>query len=66
MATKYNGYTILINAEQDDISGDWNGRFRIMNDENIVVYESFSETVDSKKEAVADAKEAAFAWIDSE
>lgn len=66
MAKNYKGYTILINAEQDDINGDWNGRYRIMSDESVVVYESFSGTVDSDKQAVAEAEEAACTWIDSE
>lgn len=66
MEKEYKGYTILINAEQDDINGDWNGRYRIMSDESVVVYESFSETVDNEKEAVSEAEEAACAWVDSE
>ncbi len=64
MANQYKGYSILVNAEQDDATGDWNGRYRIMNDEGVVVYESFSDVADTEEEAILDAEEAAYAWVD--
>lgn len=64
MAIQYKGYSILISGELDSVSGDWNGRYRILDEEGIVVYESFSDAAGSEEEALADAEEAAYAWID--
>jgi hypothetical protein len=64
MAIQYKGYSILISGELDSVSGDWNGRYRILDEEGVVVYESFSDSAGSEEEALADAEEAAYAWID--
>ncbi len=64
MTKQYKGFSILVNAEQDDTTGDWNGRYRIMNDEGVVVYESFSDVAATEDEAVSDAEDAAYAWVD--
>jgi len=64
MAIQYKDYSILVSGELDSVSGDWNGRYRIMDEEGIVVYESFSDAAGSEEEALADAEEAAYAWID--
>ncbi|MGV8711981.1 MAG: hypothetical protein ACWA6R_05460 [Nitrosomonas sp.] len=66
MAIQYKDYTIIISGELDSVSGDWNGRYRIMDEEGVVVYESFSDPAGSEEEALADAEEAAHAWIDQQ
>ncbi|MCE7915314.1 MAG: hypothetical protein DYH15_11715 [Nitrosomonas sp. PRO4] len=66
MAIQYEGYTILVSGELDNVSGDWNGRYRIVDREGIVVYESFSDAAGSEEEALADAEAAAYNWIDSQ
>ncbi len=37
-----------------------------MDEEGVVVYESFSDPAGSEEEALADAEEAAHAWIDQQ
>ena len=41
MNTDYKGYTIVAASEWDDASGLWNGRYRVLDDKGMVVYESF-------------------------
>ena len=64
MAIQYKSYTMLVSGELDNVSGDWNGRYRIMDKDGIVAYESFSDAAGSEEEALADAEEAAYAWVD--
>ena len=53
-------------AEYDDNSGCWNGRYRILNDDGVVAYESFVKPLSNQDEANEAAKIAARAWIDCE
>jgi hypothetical protein len=66
MNTDYKGYTIITASERDDASGLWNGRYRIMDDEGIVVYESFVEPLHDEDKAYEAANVAARAWIDGQ
>jgi len=66
MDQEYKGYTILVNAEHDDITKDWNGRYRIMNSEGIVAYESFSDPQKSEDIAKTAAEKAARSWVDQQ
>ena len=66
MNTDYKGYTIITASERDDASGLWNGRYRIMDDEGIVVYESFVEPLHDEDKAYEAANVAAHTWIDGQ
>jgi len=66
MAEKYKDYTIIVNADIDDASKLWNGRFRIMSDESIVVYESFSDPSSSEEQAKMIATSSAKRWVDQQ
>jgi hypothetical protein len=63
---EYEGYNIVASAEQDDTTGLWNGRYRILDNEGIVVYESFATPVDEESKALEAADTEARAWIDSD
>ena len=60
----YKGYIIVTGSERDDTSGRWNGRYRIMDEKGVVVYESFAEPVDDQMKAEEAANVEARAWID--
>jgi hypothetical protein len=62
----YKGYRIVASAEHDDTAGLWNGRYRIVDKESIVVYESFAMPVDEESKALEAAHAEAKAWIDSD
>ncbi|HEY6044298.1 MAG TPA: hypothetical protein VIU43_05315 [Nitrosospira sp.] len=62
----YKGYKIVASAEPDDTTGLWNGRYRILDREGIVVYESFSTSLDEESKAMEAANTEAKAWIDSD
>jgi hypothetical protein len=62
----YKGYKIVASAEQDDTAGLWNGRYRILDNEGIVVYESFVTPLDEESKALETAHVEARAWIDSD
>jgi hypothetical protein len=66
MNTDYKGYTIITASERDDASGLWNGRYRIMDDKGMVVYESFVEPLHDEDKAYEAANVAARAWIDGQ
>jgi hypothetical protein len=63
---EYEGYNIVASAEHDDTTGLWNGRYRILDNEGIVVYESFATPVDEESKALEAADTEARAWIDSD
>lgn len=62
----YKGYKIVASAEPDDTTGLWNGRYRILDREGRVVYESFSTSLDEESKAKEAANTEAKAWIDSD
>jgi hypothetical protein len=64
MNCDYRGYSIVSAAERDDSSGLWNGRYRILDDKGIVVYESFVEPLHDEEKAAITANAQARAWID--
>lgn len=64
MQIKYKGFSIITGAECDATSDVWNGRFRIMDNKDIVVYESFTKPNLNQTEASFAAKKAAYEWID--
>jgi hypothetical protein len=64
MNTNYKGYSIVAAAEYDDTSSLWNGRYRILDDQGIVVYESFVEPLSDQGQANEAANAAARDWID--
>ncbi|MBY0483981.1 hypothetical protein [Nitrosomonas sp.] len=66
MQIKYKGFSIITGAECDATSDVWNGRFRIMDNKDIVVYESFTQPTSYQAEASNTAKKAAYEWIDGQ
>ena len=66
MNANYKGYSIVAAAEHDDTSDLWNGRYRILDDQGIVVYESFVEPLSDQDQASDAANVAARVWIDGQ
>lgn len=64
MNADYKGYSIVTASEFDDSTGLWNGRYRILDDKGIVIYESFVEPLQNEDEAYENAAAEARAWID--
>jgi hypothetical protein len=64
MNVDYKGYSIVSGSECDDSTGLWNGRYRILDDKGVVVYESFVEPLHDQKKAHEAADIAAREWID--
>jgi hypothetical protein len=64
MNADYKGYRIVTAAERDDSTGLWNGRYRILDDKGVVVYESFVEPLHDQNKADEAATVEARAWID--
>jgi hypothetical protein len=62
----YKGYSILINTEKDDTLGLWNGRYRILDKDGKVVYESFVPPLDEESKAQEAANIEARAWVDGD
>ena len=62
----YKGYRITASAEHDDATDLWNGRYRILDDKGIVVYESFATPLNNENEALEAANTEARAWIDGD
>ena len=66
MSTEYKGYTIVASTEYDDSSALWNGRYRILDNDGIVAYESFTASLNDESKAQEAADKEACAWIDSD
>ncbi|MEP6604873.1 MAG: hypothetical protein ABJA60_02005 [Nitrosospira sp.] len=66
MNAEYKGYTIVATAEHDDSTHLWNGRYRILDSNGIVAYESFTTSLNDEGMAQEAANEEARAWIDSD
>lgn len=66
MKTKYKEFSIITSSEHDDNLGLWNGRYRILDDEDVVAYESFVEPQSDEKEAHENAIKTAHEWIDAQ
>lgn len=66
MNADYKGYRITASAEHDDSTSLWNGRYRILDSDGIVAYESFTTSLNEESEAQEAAEEEAHAWIDSD
>ncbi len=64
MNADYKGYSIVTGSERDDTTGLWNGRYRILDDKGMVVYESFVEPMQDENKAHEAADVEARAWID--
>lgn len=64
--TTYKGYCIFINAEHDDTMDVWNGRYRILDKDEKVVFESFVPPLDVESKAQEAANVEARAWIDGD
>ena len=62
----YKGYKISTSVEHDDATDLWNGRYRILDSNGIVAYESFSTALDDENKAEEAANFEARAWIDSD
>jgi hypothetical protein len=63
---KYKGYSVITSAEQDEVTRLWNGRYRILDNDGMVAYESFTTSVNDEAEAQKMADTEARAWIDNE
>lgn len=66
MAIDYRGFNIIVAAEYEDKSGMWNGRYRILDEKKVVVYESFVKPCADQEKASEAAKKAAHVWIDEQ
>ncbi len=72
MSIEYKGYNIQVNAEQDAVTKQWNGRYRILDQDGIVTYESFADPInnedrtDNEGNASSLAEKAARTWIDQQ
>lgn len=66
MNTEYKGHSIVTASERDDSSGLWNGRYRILDNKGIVIYESFVEPSNDEDKAYEAAGAAARDWIDGQ
>ena len=64
MNADYKGYSIVTASEHDDSTGLWNGRYRILDDKGIVIYESFVKPLHDEDKAYEAANVEARAWID--
>jgi hypothetical protein len=62
----YKGYRIATSVEHDDATDLWNGRYRILDSNGMVVYESFSTALNEENKAQEAANLEARAWIDSD
>ncbi len=62
----YKGYRITASAERDDTTGLWNGRYRVLDKDGIIVYESFSAPLDEENKAQETANAEARAWVDGD
>jgi hypothetical protein len=62
----YKGYSIFINTEHDDTLGVWNGRYRVLDKNEKVVFESFVPPLDEESNAQEAANVEARAWIDGD
>ena len=71
MSIEYKGYNFQVSAEQDAVTKQWNGRYRVLGQDGIVTYESFADPVseaneDNEENASALADKAARTWIDQQ
>ena len=64
--SSYKGYRIFTSAEQDGIDRLWNGRYRILDMEGRVAFESFVPPLDDESDALETAHVEAQAWINSD
>lgn len=64
MNAEYKGYRIVTGSECDDTTHLWNGRYRILDDKGMVIYESFVEPLHDQDKALEAANAEARAWID--
>jgi hypothetical protein len=51
MDIDYKGYVIVIGSERDDATGLWDGRYRILDDKGIVVYETLVKPLHEEDKA---------------
>ena len=65
MKVEYKGFSIITGADCDDSSRLWNGRYRILDEKGIVVYESFVDPRPEQEAAEEAAKQKAHEWIDA-
>jgi hypothetical protein len=65
MEAEYKGLSIITGADCDDSSKLWNGRYRILDEKGIVVYESFVDPRPDQEAAEEAAKQKAREWVDA-
>jgi hypothetical protein len=65
MEAEYKGFSIITGADCDDSTGLWNGRYRILDEKGIVVYESFVDPGPGQEAAEEAAKRKAREWVDA-
>lgn len=66
MDVKHKGFTIVASSEYDEGSALWNGRYRILDSNGIVAYESFTAALNDESKSLEAADKEARAWIDSD
>lgn len=65
MEVEYKGFSIITGADCDDTTSLWNGRYRILDEKGIVVYESFVDPHPGQEAAEEAAKRKAREWVDA-
>ena len=65
MEAEYKGFSIITGADCDDITKLWNGRYRILDEKGIVIYESFVDPQSGQEAAEEAAKQKARQWVDA-
>jgi hypothetical protein len=65
MEAEYKGFSIITGADRDDSTKLWNGRYRILDEKGIVIYESFVDRQSGQDAAEEAAKQKARQWVDA-
>lgn len=64
--SSYKGYRIFASAAKDRVDGLWNGRYRIVDMEGKIAFESFVPPLDDEADTLEAAHVEAQAWIDGD
>lgn len=65
MEAEYKGFSIITGADLDGNTNLWNGRYRILDEKGIVIYESFVDPQSDQAAAEDAAKRKAHQWVDA-
>jgi hypothetical protein len=65
MEIEYKGFSVITGADRDGSTDLWNGRYRILDEKGVVIYESFVDPQSEQEAAEEAAKQKAHEWIDA-